>query len=193
MNHLVVFSHPNPKSFNRAILDAYTAALKERGHDVLIRDLYALGFDPVLSASDLSGVSEGRLAPEVREEQEHLRWADVIAFIYPLWWAGMPAIAKGYVDRVFTEGFAYSFGPKGLERHLTGRKVLTITTLGDTLENYTKRAFIESMNRLMDGIMFDFAGLEVLGHTYFGSVPIVTDGQRKEMLQDVRRLALSVG
>jgi NAD(P)H dehydrogenase (quinone) len=182
MNHLVVFSHPNPRSFNRAILDAYTAALQERGREVRVRDLYALGFDPVLS-----------LAPEVRAEQEHVRWADVIAFIYPLWWAGMPAIAKGYVDRVFTEGFAYSFGPNGLERHLTGKKVLTITTLGDTLENYTKRAFIESMDRLMDGIMFDFAGLEVLGHTYFGSVPTVTDGQRKEMLEDVRRLALSVG
>ena len=188
MKHLAVFSHPNPKSFNRAILDAFVAAVQERGDEVRVRDLYALAFQPVLKASDLVGAAAGRVAEEVRAEQEHVAWADLITFIYPLWWGGMPAIAKGYVDRVFSEGFAYAFDEKGLTRLLTGKKALTITTLGDTVENYRAQGFFDAMNTLMDGILFDFAGIEAIEHKYFGSVPLATDDERKRMLDDVRDL-----
>ncbi len=189
MNHLVVYSHPNPKSFNRAILDAYVEALEQNGHAVRVRDLYALEFQPVLTASDLAGAPKGNVAVEIRTEQAHVAWADVITFIYPLWWAGMPAIAKGYVDRVFTDGFAYRFGSKGLERLLSAKKAVTITTLGDTEENYRKKGFFEAMDKLMDEILFDFPGISVLAHKYFGAVPLATDADRKRMLDEVRLLA----
>ncbi len=189
MKHLAVFSHPNPKSFNRAILDAYVGAVKESGHEVRIRDLYALNFWPVLSASDLADTAAGRVAEEIRAEQEHVAWADVITFIFPLWWGGMPAMAKGYVDRVFSEGFAYAFDEKGLRRLLVGKKAVTITTLGDTLDNYRDKGFFDAMNKLMDGILCDFSGLTPTEHRYFGAVPLVTDAERKQMLDNVRTLA----
>jgi NAD(P)H dehydrogenase (quinone) len=188
MRHLAVFSHPNPKSFNRAILDTYVAACKEKGDEVRVRDLYALAFQPALSATDLAGVTAGRVAEEIRVEQEHIAWADLIAFIFPLWWGGMPAIAKGYVDRVFSEGFAYSFDENGLRRLLTAKKALTITTLGDTAENYREKGFFDAMNRLMDGILFDFSGIAALEHVYFGAVPLVSDDERGRMLHDVKEL-----
>ncbi|MFH1263910.1 MAG: NAD(P)H-dependent oxidoreductase [Pseudomonadota bacterium] len=186
MKHLIVFAHPNPKSFNRAILDTYTGALKESGHEVRIRDLYAMDFPPVLSADDLAGVSQGKIAKEVREEQQHVAWADRITFIYPLWWCGMPAIAKGYIDRVFAEGFAYAFDANGLKKLLTGKQVMTIVTLGDSEENYRNKGFFAAMDQLMDGVTFEFPGLTVVGHKYFGSVPIASDADRKRMLSEVR-------
>jgi NAD(P)H dehydrogenase (quinone) len=189
MKHLAIFSHPNPESFNRAILDAYVGALNERGQDVRVRDLYALEFSPVLTASDLAGAAAGRVAEDVRTEQQHVAWADVITFIFPLWWGGMPAIAKGYVDRVFSEGFAYTFDEKGLNRRLTGKNALTITTLGDTMENYRRQGFFDAMNRVMDGILFDFSGITAIEHKYFGSVPSATNDERRQMLDEVRALA----
>jgi NAD(P)H dehydrogenase (quinone) len=189
VKHLIVFAHPNPGSFNRAILDTFSAALRERKSEVRIRDLYAMNFSPVLTGEELAGMAKGKIPEGVRTEQEHVAWADCITFIYPLWWAGMPAIAKGYVERVFTEGFAYSFGAGGLKKLLEGKKVVTIVTLGDTEENYRKNGFFEAMDRLMDGVMFDFPGLAPVGHIYFGSVPTVGDAERKKMLEQVRGLA----
>jgi NAD(P)H dehydrogenase (quinone) len=189
MNHLVVFSHPNPKSFNRAILDAYVTALKEEGQETRVRDLYALAFQPTLTANDLIGAAASSVAEDVRVEQEHVAWANVITFIYPLWWAGMPAIAKGYVDRVFTEGFAYAFGEGGLRKLLATKRAVTITTLGDSCENYRRLGFFDAMDKLMDGILFDFAGITPIEHKYFGSVVVSSDEERRQMLADVARLA----
>jgi NAD(P)H dehydrogenase (quinone) len=189
MNHLVIYSHPNPKSFNHAILETFTQALREKGDDVRVRDLYALGVDPVLKASDFEAMAEKRAADDVREEQKHVTWADTLTFIFPLWWAGMPAIAKGYMDRVFSDGFAYRFDEKGHHRLLSSKKVLTITTLGDTEANYREKGFFDAMDRLMDGIAFEFAGLKPVGHKYFCSVPFVSPEERKKMLDEVRDLA----
>jgi NAD(P)H dehydrogenase (quinone) len=189
MNHLAILGHPNQASFNRAILDSYVAALNGQGHDVRVRNLYALNFSPVLTANDLVGAAAGRVADDVRIEQEHVAWANVVTFIFPLWWGGMPAILKGYVDRVFTEGFAYTFDEKGLNRRLTDKKAVTITTLGDTMENYRRQGFFDAMNKIMDGIMFDFSGIEPIEHRYFGSVPSATSDERKQMLEEVEALA----
>jgi NAD(P)H dehydrogenase (quinone) len=192
MNHLVVFSHPNPKSFNRAILDSYVMALREAGQEARVRDLYALAFQPVLTANDLIGAGKAQLTQDVRAEQEHVAWADVITFIYPLWWAGMPAIAKGYVDRVFSEGFAYTFDEGGLRKLLATKRAVTITTLGDSCENYRRLGFIDAMDKLMDGILFDFAGITPVEHKYFGSVVTSSDEERRQMLEEVVRLARRV-
>lgn len=189
MNHLVVYSHPNPKSFNHAILEAFSKALKEKGDEVRIRDLYAQNFDAVLKASDFEAMAEKRASEDVLEEQKHVAWADVITFIFPLWWAGMPAIARGYLDRVLSDGFAYRFDEKGHHRLLADKKALTITTLGDSEANYREKGFFKAMDLLMDGIAFDFAGLQPIGHKYFCSVPLVSHEERTKMLVDVRKLA----
>ncbi len=189
MKHLIVYSHPNPESFNHAILETYESALKEAGHEVRVRDLYAESFDPVLTGEDLAAMAKGKSPDGVKNEQAHVAWADVLTFVYPLWWAGPPAIAKGYMDRVFSSGFAYSFGPKGLQRLLGEKQVATIVTIGDTEENYREKGFFESMDRLMDGVTFDFSGIRPVAHKYFSSVPLVSDAERGKMLDEVRALA----
>lgn len=188
MKHLIIYSHPNPQSFNHAILETYIDAVRARGDEGQVRDLYQLNFQPVLSAEDLAGFSEGKIAPEIVTEQEFVAWADLITFIYPLWWAGMPAIAKGYIDRVFCDGFAYRFGPDGLEPLLKGKKAMTITTLGDTSENYEKQGFFEAMDKLTDGISFAFSGLHSIDHIYFGAVPLVSHEERRAMLNEVKTI-----
>lgn len=84
--------------------------------------LYELNFNPVLGASDFISFSKGNTPEDIKEEQEHISWADSITFIYPVWWAGLPAILKGYVDRVFSHGFAYAYGENGIEKLLSGKK-----------------------------------------------------------------------
>ena len=68
--------------------------LEEKGHEVRVRDLYELNFNPVLGASDFISFSQGNTPADIKEEQEHISWADSITFIYPVWWAGLPAILK---------------------------------------------------------------------------------------------------
>ena len=189
MKHLIIYSHPNPKSFNHAILETYEAALKEAGHEVRVRDLYAESYDPVLKGEELAIMAEGKIPESMKEEQVHVAWADVLTFVYPLWWAGPPAIAKGYMDRVFSAGFAYTFGPDGLVRLLSDKQVATIVTIGDTMENYGEKGFFKAMDLLMDEITFDFSGIRPIWHKYFGSVPLVSDDERKQMLEEVRALA----
>ncbi|WP_369902005.1 NAD(P)H-dependent oxidoreductase [Bacillus manliponensis] len=188
MKHLIVYAHPNPKSFNHAILETVKGQLEEKGHEVRVRDLYELNFNPVLAASDFISFSEGNTPADIAEEQEHIKWADAITFIYPVWWAGLPAILKGYVDRVFSHGFAYAYGENGIEKLLSGKKGLLLSTMGNSQENYEANGMFTAMKNTTDAGIFDFTGIEVLEHTFYTSVPAVSDEVRKEYLEEVKEV-----
>jgi NAD(P)H dehydrogenase (quinone) len=134
--HLVVFSHPNAQSFNAHVCRAYVEELEHRGHTVVLRDLYALKFDPVLRLEDFEGARGGSVPDDVRSEQAHVTRADVVTFISPIWWIGWPAMLKGYVDRVFALNFAYRYTATGVEGCLAGKRAVIITTSGSTAENW---------------------------------------------------------
>lgn len=189
MNHLIVYSHPNPKSFNHAILEVYEQALVEQGHEVRVRDLYAMDFNPVLSADDLSMVKQGTSAADVSAEQGHVRWADVVTMICPIWWGGVTSNLRGYIDRVFSVGFAYGFGPGGLKRLLTGKKIVFINTMGESYAAYEKSGMLKSITTTLDDCMSDFTGIEAAAHLFFGSVTVCSPQQRLEMLEEVKALA----
>ncbi len=187
MHTLIVYAHPNPASFNHAILETVLESLKRKTWEVNVRDLYAMRFDPVLSGSELEALRQGRVSEDVAVEQDHVRRADLLVFIYPIWWAGMPAVLRGYIDRVFSKGFAYDYGPEG--GLLKGKKVLIFNTLGAPLEAYETTGIFKSMQQLTDQETFRFCGMEVVGHHYFGSVPTVTHEERLKMLAQVARTA----
>lgn len=189
MNHLIVYSHPNPKSFNHAILEVYEQALVEQGHEVRVRDLYAMDFNPVLSADDLVRTQTKNYLPEILAEQNHVRWADVITMICPIWWGGLTSNLRGYIDRVFSVGFAYGFGPGGLKRLLTGKKIVFINTMGESRENYEKSGMLKSITTTLDDCMSDFTGIEVAAHLFFGSVTVCSAQARLDMLEEVKALA----
>jgi NAD(P)H dehydrogenase (quinone) len=183
MNHLVVFAHPNPKSFGKGILDTVVKASEEKGAAVKVRDLYELGFDPILKPSDFVAFKEGKVPEDIAAEQEIIRWADVITFIYPVWWTSLPAILKGYVDRVFSYGFAYEYidgAPNGL---LKGKKALLFSTTGTPDELYAANGMHASMKQTTDQGIFNFSGMEEVSHTFFGAVPYVSEEVRSDYLQ----------
>ena len=188
MSYLIVYAHPSPGSFNHAIMETITEELRHMGRGVKIRDLYQMGFNSVLKAEDFALLQRGSVAQDVKEEQELIRSAEVMIFVYPLWWAGMPAMLKGYIERVFTEGFAYRITDGGIAGLLAGKKVFLFTTMGASMEDYEGRGFFKSMGQITDTGIFALCGCEVMGHKYFPSVPYVTDSDRKGMLDEVKDL-----
>ena len=96
------------------------------------------------------------------------------------------------MDRVFSLGFAYDYTESGVDGLLKRKKIFLINTLGDTLENYETSGLFDSMNKILDEIAFQFCGIEVIGHKYFGSVGSCSDKERQIMLQEVRQLAAKI-
>lgn len=102
MRILVVLSHPVPESFGTAVFRHFVAALEKAGHEVRPLDLYALGFDPAMSPDGRRRYMERDLNRDgIEEHLEHLRWAEGLVLIYPTWWYSLPAMLKGWLDRVF--------------------------------------------------------------------------------------------
>jgi NAD(P)H dehydrogenase (quinone) len=110
MKVLYIFAHPEPKSFNAAMKDTALSALKEKGHEVKLSDLYAMEFNPVLKASDftdrknpdlfnpfleaIKASKTGAFSPDIKEEMEKVKWADLLIFQFPIFFTAMPAIMK---------------------------------------------------------------------------------------------------
>lgn len=189
MKHLIIFSHPNPESFNNAIKKTYEEELTQAGHEVRVRDLYADKFDPVLKASDLEMIQKGSIARDVKQEQEHVEWADVITFIFPMWWQGPPAITRGYIDRVFCNGFAYLEGEKGVEGLLSNKKVIIFCTMAAPVDVYEKTGMLKSIKQILDEGICQFCGIKKVEQKYFGLVTSASDAERKKMLDEVREIA----
>ncbi|MDU4962398.1 MAG: NAD(P)H-dependent oxidoreductase [Sporomusaceae bacterium] len=186
MNHLILYAHPNPRSFNAAILDTAVKALTDKGHQVTVRDLYELNFDPVLKGADFEAFQTGNNPPDIAREQAYIRAADVITLIYPVWWAGIPALLKGYIDRVFAYGFAYQYEQGNVVGLLAGKKGLIITTQGTPTEHYDAIGMTSAMRKTADTGILAFCGIESLEHLFFGAVPAVDNAARREMLETLR-------
>lgn len=186
MKNLVIYTHPNPRSFNHAILEAYKEATERQGHEIKVRDLYALGFDSVLKADDFIAFQKGAVPADIKEEQDLITWADTITFIYPIWWFQMPAILKGYIDRVFSRGFAYDFADDAIKGLLTGKEVILLNTTGGPEESYTNGGFRDALQKTHEIGTFALCGMTIRLHKFFYAVPFVTDDDRKKMLEDMR-------
>lgn len=192
MNILVVFAHPNPKSFGKGIVDTIKNTIEEKGDTVKVRDLYTIHFDPLLKPSDFEEFQSGTVPSDIKVEQDNIRWADTIIFVYPVWWAGMPAMLKGYVDRVFSYGFGYEYvngSPVGL---LKGKRGLFFSTTRSPSDLYEQSGMHNSMKQAADQGIFTFCGMDVINHIFFGAVPHVSDETRKEYLKEVENILNSV-
>ncbi|MCR3758859.1 NAD(P)H-dependent oxidoreductase [Clostridium felsineum] len=182
MNNLIIFAHPNPNSFCKGIVDRVVKTSEENSANVKVRDLYKLGFDSILKPSDFEDLQKGKVSEDIREEQENIKWADVITFVYPVWWAAFPAILKGYIDRVFSYGFAYKHEDGQANGLLKGKKVILICTTGSPSEAYAESGMHNSMKQVADAGIFKFCGIEDVRHTFFGAVPYVSDEMRENYL-----------
>jgi len=171
MNVFWILAHPDTRSLNGALHRDGVAALIGAGHHVEVSDLYAMKWDPVVDRDDFESGDErlrvgpasaqalkaGTLRPDIRAEQDKLDRADLVVMQFPLWWFGVPAILKGWIDRVFVSGYAYSipdpdrpgrslrYGNGGL----AGKRALAVVTIGAAAEGYQPRGIEGSLEDLL--------------------------------------------
>lgn len=167
MKHLVIYAHPNQDSLNNHFRKIVENTLRQNGHEVIVRDLYQLGFNPILSLDDMMGQRMGTVSEEVRKEQGYISWADTITFIYPIWWTGMPAIMKGYIDRVFSYGFAYRYD-QGIQKGLlTGKSAYIINSHGKSHLEYEQIGMDKALVLTSDKGVYSYCGLTIKQHFFF--------------------------
>lgn len=183
MKVFYIYAHPEPKSFNAALRDTALAVLQEKGHEVRLSDLYAMKFNPVLTASDfpepkspeffnafleaIRASKTGAFAPDIKEEMEKVKWADLIIFQFPIYFTYMPAIMKGWIDRVLAPGFGFnpitnSAYDTGL---LKGKSAMLIATAGSSKEMYSEGGAHGDLRKYQESIthcIFEFMGMKVL-------------------------------
>ena len=146
MKVLIVHAHPEPQSFTTAMRDLALETLQGQGHEVQVSDLYAMNWNPVASAADFVerensdylvyaleqrlGVKKGCLAADIQSELDKLLWADTLILNFPLYWFSVPAILKGWIDRVLVSGVCYGGKRFYDQGGLSGKRVLVSLTLG---------------------------------------------------------------
>ncbi|EFK32987.1 General stress protein 14 [Chryseobacterium gleum] len=167
MRHLIIYAHPNENSLNHNLLNTVVDTLRSQHHEIIVRDLYKIGFDPVLSLADMQGQRMGKASDDVKTEQDHISWAEQITFIYPIWWTGLPAMMKGYIDRVFSYGFAYRYDQGVQKGLLKGKSTMIINTHGKSSEEYEKTGMDKALTLTSDHGIFIYSGLEIIRHLFF--------------------------
>lgn len=186
MKVLIVFAHPNPFSLNAALRDHAIAVLEKAGHEVKKSDLYAMKWKAVMDADDFPARTDssplniilaqadaygsGTQAEDIAAEQEKLLWADAVVFQFPLWWFGLPAILKGWIERVYAFGFAYGY-KDGTNAHrygdgiLAGKRAFISVTTGGPQMDYAPRGINGPLDQLLfpvtHGALF-YPGMDVL-------------------------------
>jgi NAD(P)H dehydrogenase (quinone) len=205
MNVLLVYAHPEPRSFNGAMRDVAVETLEEAGHRLTVSDLYASGFradggpwdftdpqDPAFfryQREQVRASERGGFAPEVAREVERLRAAELIILQFPLWWFSLPAILKGWVDRVFAMGFAYRIGHVYEEGPLRGKRGMLALTTGSPRATYGKAGRNPEMDRLLFPIHYGilhYVGMDVLAPFVSYGVNRADDEERVAELERYR-------
>lgn len=189
MKVLLVYAHPEPRSLNGSLRDLTVRHLQAAGHEVQVSDLYAMQWKATVDAGDSlehdpsapfqpsqaskQAFANGTQSPDIALEQDKLRWADALILQFPLWWFSMPAIMKGWVDRVYAYGFGYGngehsdkrWGDRYGEGKMAGKRAMLIVTTGGWESHYSARGVNGPMNDVLfpiqHGILY-YPGFEVL-------------------------------
>lgn len=243
MRVLVVYAHPNPRSFCHAVLEEVVRGLDEGGHSHEVIDLHAMGFDPVFrkrdflqfmhetvpdelivdaelrravvegaggpvrrviarrwmrgrTAREIVGALGSRTPKDVARHQEMVARAEGLIFIAPIYWMGLPAILKGWFERVFAYGFAYTLDPDGWRGHLSGRvpllrqqKGILITPTFFTQDEYDKGGWERAIDAILCEWGLEMAGVARSEHIYLHAVTAVDAQTRAGYLDLARRVA----
>ena len=170
MKVLAVIAHPNPQSFNHALLESFKKGLAEGGHELDIIDLYANGFNPVLGMEDFAPYVGGPYPSDVQDEQKKVAEADALAFFYPVWWSLPPAILKGWLERVFTLGFAFKMDDSGLTGLLKHQKAVIVNTTMGPEPAFKQSGLEEAMRKIMVDENLKICGLKNVDYHFLYGV-----------------------
>lgn len=197
MHVYIVYAHPARDSFNRYVLETFKSGLFEAGHSYEVGDLYKMDFKSEMDSDQYQrevGMDPDAPIPEdVKLEQEKIDKADLLAFIYPVWWSDCPAKLKGWFDRVLTYGYAY-FYDSWETRHtrINVEKAIVICSAGHSLDHLEETGIAQSMRTIMLndrllGVGIRKASMEILG----GMMPN-DDSMREQNLNLVYKLAVNI-
>lgn len=164
MHALIVVAHHDPQSLTHSVAAEVGAGLTASGHTFEMADLAAEGFDPRYSAADHS-VHRTRVVPpaDVLAEQARIDRADALVLAYPIYWWSMPALLKGWVDRVFVNGWAIDYGPDTpVQKKLRHLQVHLLALGGADESAFERHGYAKAMNTQIDHGIFDYCGARVL-------------------------------
>jgi NAD(P)H dehydrogenase (quinone) len=211
MNVFIVHAHHEPASFNGALTRAARETLEGTGHEVVVSDLYAMGFDPVSDRRNFSTVNDPSylkqqqeerfatdndgFAPDLRAEMEKLFACDALIFQFPLWWFGLPAILKGWVDRVFALGRIYGGGRWYDDGVFAGKRAMLSVTIGGPASMYTDNGLNGEINTILYPInhgILRFTGFDVLPPFLVYAPARITEEERLAEIERYRRTVLDL-
>ena len=157
---LAVFCHPRRNSFSGAILDQFVAGAESVGHDVEVADLYGEGFDPTMTLRDLQQFDKVPMPAEIIAEQARIEEADALCLVFPLWWWSMPGMLKGWLDRVWSAGWAYQweYDPQG--SLLQPRPCTLLVPAGASSRMMSEHGYDKKIELLWRRGVLDYCGVE---------------------------------
>jgi NAD(P)H dehydrogenase (quinone) len=202
MKVLVVHAHPEPQSFCTSLFRSAVESLTAASHQVRTSDLYAMGFDPVAKAVDFNSRARpdylvyaleqraaqqhGSLRADIEEEVAKVLWCDVLLVVAPMYWFSIPAVLKGWIDRVFISGLFYG-GRRIYDRGgMRGRRALLALTLGGRDHMFGEDAIHGPMHELLRPIVrgsLQYVGFDVVAPFLAYHVPYVDDAARRDMAE----------
>jgi NAD(P)H dehydrogenase (quinone) len=212
MRIFIVHAHPEAKSFNGAMTRAAIEALQAAGHELMVSDLYAMGFNPVSDRGNFTTVHDpdyyrqqaeeahaakfDGFAKELQQEMDKLFWCDVLILQFPLWWFGLPAILKGWVDRVFASGGRIYGGGKWYDRGVfAGKRAMCSVTIGGPPPIYSEHGLNGPISTILFPInhgMLYFVGFAVIDPFLVHAPARMSDDQRTRELARYRARVLEL-
>ncbi|ABQ24312.1 NAD(P)H-dependent oxidoreductase [Geotalea uraniireducens] len=187
----VILAHPDAESFNHGIAATAEAALKSNGHEVFFHDLYAEGFDPLLSAAEIP--KGAKLDALTAQHCAEIAAADGIVIVHPNWWGQPPAVLKGWIDRVIRPGVAYEFiegdGGEGVPAGLLNARAVLVFNTSNTAAAREREVFGDPLDTIWKNCIFGLCGVTNVQRRMFG---IVVTSSREERAGWLREVAETV-
>lgn len=183
---LVINGHPDVKSFNSALAEAYLKGIDETRADVKLINIRELDFNPNLQYGYRKRTE---LEPDLTKAQEDLKWCDHLVWIYPVWWGSIPAIMKGFIDRVFLPGFAFKKreGSVWWDKYLTGKTARIICTM-DQPPWYYRIRYGSPSHKAMKKLTLNYVGIKRVKITSIGPMRLSKESFRKKWLKRIKLL-----
>lgn len=197
MHLLTVFAHPLTDRYAATVMNAFHEPFHREGHTIDTLDLHQEGFDPRFTEADHAHFWGGPIPDGIAEMHRRVETADRLAFIYPIYWWGMPAMMKGWIERVFTGGWAYQYGSGVEDRGTQPLKALLpsipttlIGVAGSKKHTYNKYGYDEAMRTQLDVGIFAYCGIDdVESHIVYDVEAVPNTAQRRTGIQQARDIA----
>ena len=169
--HAVILCHPDPDSFNAAVAKRYCETVRENGQTAVLRDLYQIGFDPVLHSDERPQTKDIVFSADVAAEIAEIRSADVFVLIYPIWFGTPPAMLKGYVERVFGAGFDHrAIREQKPHSFMAGKHLLSLSSSGNSIQWLEGQGAWLSLRNVFDSYLATAFSMASNEHIHFSNI-----------------------